>query len=148
MAINHLADIRNGSVDRSNIRGIRMALNAAWRIDRGYSTSATTRHTAPLADEMLQAIHTHQPRVIGALHDSGLNVLRAPRWRKRFSDSQRATIAGDRLHFALVDWIDVHRGAFVPVYEARSTAGAFRFSNIPWQTASAYGLESGPQVTE
>jgi len=148
MAINHLADIKRGTVTASNIRGIRMALNAAWRIAAGYSTSATTRYTAPLADEMRQAIRLHHPTVTGALHTSRLAILRSKRWRNRFTAKQLAIINDSRVRFDLVGWIDINGGEHVPVYRVIGFKGSFKFYNIPWQSAVAYGCETGPQVME
>jgi len=143
MAINHLADIKRGVVTASNVHGIRMALNAAYRIAHGHSTSAATRYTAPLADEMRQAIRCYHPTVTGPLHTSGLAVLRSKRWRNRFTAEQLAIIDDSHVRLDLVEWIDINRGAHVPVYRVIGFKGSFKFYNIPWQSGG-----NGPQTME
>jgi hypothetical protein len=150
MARNHLADIRAGRVDRGNIIGIRKGLNALARYARGYSigTTAPRAATDGTAQQYESAIERYQPFVTGELLISGFALLESPRWRNRFNTLERETIADiDTIRLARFDWIDpLH---CVPVYRVKGCNGHdFLYRNIPWQSALAYGLESGPIVTE
>lgn len=145
----HLAAIKAGNVTKSNVIGIRKAINAGERRYSGLSVSATAPRVAPWqASELESALTDYEPRVSGELHDSGLAILRNPRWRKRFSERQHEIIS--RLdHFRLVrfDRIGAHDQASVPVYRVCDGEGnSFDFRNVPWQSADAYGEESGPVV--
>ncbi len=151
MTNKHLLAIRSGTIERTNIIGIRKALNAAYREVRGYSNGLTTPrlafepHTLATIERQTREL---RPVVTGQLHDTGQALLRDKRYRKRWNARQSAIIASPDLHFRLADWIDVARGHYVPVYEAISVDGSFEFYNIPWQSAVAFGLETGPQITE
>lgn len=84
--------------------------------------------------------------LVGPLHDSGLKVLRNPRYAKRWTARQQLTIA-NLDHFELLRFDRVGRRYSVPVYRAVSrSGGSFAFRNIPWQTAYYSGLDDGPRV--
>lgn len=143
----HLAAIEAGAVTKTNVIGIRKALNVAERQYQSLSTSRTSpRVSNEDASELLRAIRRHEPEVTGELHESGLKVLRSPRWRKRWTEREAAII--ERLYrFGLVrfDFIGRDRLNAVPVYRAiASTGESFLFRNIPWQSAYYMGEESGP----
>lgn len=145
----HMAAIRSGFITKTNVIGIRKALNTASRIGYGYSTSATAPRVTPreaIALEMV--LEATEPQVIGDLHDSGLKVLRNPRYRKRFNEKQHGII--DRLHhFKLVRFDYIGRNGFqcVPVFRAVDATGqSFHFRNIPWQSAFSLGEESGSVI--
>lgn len=150
----HLAAIEAGEVTRANIIGIRKLLNGAVRRANGWSVGMTTPlGTLDQADEILDAIRKHRPRVIGELHTGGLAVLRSKRHAKRLAEFAPSIAALD--HFRLVDFNQLGRdGAYsVPVYSAWSTIPpkgdaldggtyeAFRFRNIPWQSGG-----NGPEI--
>lgn len=150
MTNRHLAAIRAGRVTRSNIIGIRKALNALARVQRGYSIGQTAPRAATdgTALEYEPAIECYQPLVTGELLLTGITLLESPRWRSRWSDAEREIIADiDTIRLTRFDWInELH---CVPVYRVTGCNGdSFLYRNIPWQTAWAYGLESGPTVTE
>lgn len=143
----HLAAIRAGTVTKSNVIGIRKAFNAFERERAGYGNSTTApRMTADDYSAIECALRENPPRVAGELHDSGLKVLRNPRYAKRWTERQAGII--DKLdHFKLAgfEWIDATH--CVPVYRAVTGAGdSFAFRNLPWQTAYYMGGESGPVV--
>jgi hypothetical protein len=145
----HLAAIEAGQVTKSNVIGIRKALNAAERARYGYGNGATSPRVDPQGNdtsELLRAIRRHEPEVTGALHESGLKVLRSPRWRKRWTEREAAII--ERLYrFSLVRFDFIGRDGLhaVPVYRAiASTGQSFLFRNIPWQSALYMHEESGP----
>lgn len=146
-AARHLAAIRSGQITKSNIIGIRKILSQVWRIRRGPFGNRCNARFAD-ADAIMQAIYNAHPTVTGELHTSGLAVLRNRRYAKRWTERQATIIASEHIRFDLVDFIDVQRGHFVPVYRIVTFAGSFDFYNIPWQSATAYGLETGPQITE
>lgn len=142
----HMAAVQFGKVEKTNIIGIRKAINAMKQGD----------WPAEIIDAQFaleQAIAEHRPIVVGTLHDSGLKVLRNPRYAKRWEQWQQQAIdAFD--HFKLLRFDRVgNRGRYsVPVYAvwAKAPGGgtyqAFAFRNIPWQTAHYGGLDDGPRV--
>lgn len=143
----HLDAIASGKVMRTNIIGLRKALNEFERARNRYSRSTTaTQITAEEYSEAERLIKLHHPTAIGELHTNGLSVLRNPRYRSRWNDEQRRVIDSN-CHFELVrfDWLtSVH---CVPVWRAVSPAGEhFTFRTIPWQTAWSLGLGDGPCV--
>ncbi len=137
----HLAAIQAGNVTKTNIIGIRKALNAMDRRSRGYSTGPTCPQlTFEECDEILGALYRHKPKVTGELHDSGIKVLRNRRYAKRLAPYAEI-IASDDLAFKLIDFEDVARGYYVPIYEAASAKGSFAFRNVAWQSGG-----DGPEI--
>ena len=139
----HLAAIESGNVTKTNVIGIRKALNAAWRISRGYSggrCNATPQDAAAL----IEALERRKPIVRYDLHASGVRILTGKRYAKRLAPvaDKIAALMG----FSLVGYEDVGRGQYIPIYEAWGYAGKFLFRVIPWQTANYLGLESGPVI--
>ena len=73
----HLAAIRAGEVDRSNVNGIRKLLNGAARREAGYPVGMSTpKGTMEEADEVLAELEHRRPKVVGDLHETGLKLLR------------------------------------------------------------------------
>lgn len=140
----HLDAIRAGAVAKTNVIGLRKLLNASVREATGWSIS-TTACVVDLddLDTIVSAIGEHRPRVIGELHESGLAVLRNPRYAKRLQ-WQRSFI-GRIDHFRLVrfDGIGRREDHYVPVYSVHDAAGShlFTFRNIPWQSGG-----DGPEI--
>jgi hypothetical protein len=141
----HLAAVQSGKVDKTNVIGIRKAINE-WSETRTIRTE--------IIDALFElecAIRDHPPTVAGALHDSGLKVLRNPRYAKRWTDLNSATSSINADHFELVRFDRVGmRGRYsMPVYRVVSYDGrSFTFRNIPWQTAYYSGLDDGPRVVD
>jgi hypothetical protein len=138
----HLAAVNAGTVEKTNIIGIRKAINELER---------NARNPPEESDALFElecAIKEHRPRVTGALHDSGLKVLRNPRYAKRWNEREAGIIS--RLHhFELIRFDRVGpRGRYgQPVYRAVDVVGqSFAFRNIPWQTAYYGGLDDGPRI--
>ena len=143
----HLAAINHGQVTKTNVIGIRKALNAFYRLKEGWSVSSTCPKIS--YDEMRElnaSLEAKRPIVRGDLHASGVRLLYDRRNKKRLAAvaDKVAALCG----FSLVGFVDVHRGHHVPVYEAWGNAGKFTFYNVPWQAALAYGLETGPVVVQ
>lgn len=146
----HLAAIAFGAVTKSNVIGIRKAINHVERLRAGWSGNRSNVTPAE-ADAIEAALADREPAIADtALHNSGLKLLRSPRWRKRFSEEQLAIINDRHVLFSLVRFDRIGpRGMYaVPVYRAASFGGSFLFRNIPWQSASAYGEESGPTIVQ
>lgn len=138
----HLDAIASGEVCQTNIVGMRKILNHVARLRKGYSAH---RSNATLADgrAIEKALAACSPMVVGDLHQSGLERLRAPRYAKRWNDAQRAIIRNEpNFYLVWFDWIDpLH---CVPVYCVQSPGGqSFLFRNIPWQSGG-----DGPEVLE
>jgi hypothetical protein len=140
----HLAAVQSGTVTKTNVIGIRKAINELER---------NAWNPPELTDALFDlecAMQERRPRVAGELHESGLKVLRNPRYAKRWTDAQRAIINYPLLEFRLVRFDRVgSRGRYsIPVYQAigDERMGSFTFRNIPWQTAYYLGEEDGPRV--
>jgi hypothetical protein len=140
----HLAAIESGNVTKTNVIGLRKALNHVARLEAGLSGNRCNA-TADEVRAAVAALKRLEPLVRGELHASGVRLITSPRWRKRFNAAESAVIAS--LHgFRLVrfDFIDSYQ--VTPVYRACGESGSFLFRNIPWQTAHYGGHESGPEV--
>lgn len=137
----HLAAIQSGEVTRTNVIGIRKAINAAERKANGWSVPRGAMPPAQ-AWELEAWVEREQPRVVGDLHDSGLTVLRNKRYAKRLA--QYADVIEWPDHFELVrfDRIGSRGGYAVPVYRlVGANGGSFKFMNIPWQSGG-----DGPEI--
>lgn len=142
----HLAAIQSGLVTKSNIIGIRKAINTDARLRHGYSTGVTSpKVDANDAIEIERAIGEFRPFVDDALKASGLRVLQDRRYRKRWNAAQAKVIENIK-SFRLVNFWGIDGAHIVPIYEAISHFGSFQFFVIPWQTAYALGELSGPQL--
>lgn len=72
----HLADIRSGEITKTNVIGIRKALNEYE--SRRYSRSSTApQWTLEQVDTIKRAIDLHKPLVTGELHTSGIAAIAA-----------------------------------------------------------------------
>ena len=145
MANKHLEAILAGEVTKTNVTGIRKAINAMERRREGYSTSRTSPRLTP--DDVFaieQALAEHEPVVVGELHETGLKLLRSPRYAKRLAQV-KAIVDSPALHFKLVAFDRIGpRGEYaVPVYRAHRGDASFLFRNIPWQSGG-----DGPEVLE
>ncbi len=145
----HETAIRTGLVTKTNMIGLRKTINA---MEKGQSLSGwrSRNGAAPDADkvfEVEQLLQDREPHVVGELHDTGVKLLRSPRYAKRWNEKQAGIIA--RLHhFSLVrfDRIKPHGYGWisVPVYRAADATGQnFLFRNIPWQSGG-----NGPEICE
>lgn len=149
----HLDAINAGTVDKTNVIGIRKAINHVERLRAGYSGNRSSV-TPEQADALEYAIRLHRPRVVGELHETGLKVLRSPRYAKRWTDWQRKAI--DALdHFRLVGFERIDGTHATPVYAVWAkvppkgdaldggTYEAFWFRNVAWQSGG-----NGPEIVE
>lgn len=135
----HTAAVNAGTVDKTNVIGIRKAVNA---MESGNWPAAMV----DAQFELERAIAERRPTVTGSLHDTGLKVLRNRRYAKRWNEFQASVIA-DVDHFELIRFDRIGRRYSVPVYRVVSSDGrSFAFRNIPWQTAYYGGFDDGPRV--
>lgn len=143
MAHNHLADIKAGTVTKTNVIGIRKALNAASRTDNNWSNGCTSpRLTWIELDVILSALHSDQPIVTGELHETGVAQLTSKRYRKQLSEF--ADVIADIDHFRLVAFepIDPRETHWTPIYRCIGANGhSFAFRNVPWQSGG-----NGPEI--
>lgn len=143
----HLAAVKSSEITKSNVIGIRKAMNAYERKASRYSISRTSPEwTDSQVTEIERALDQHKPRVAGELHETGLALLRSPRYRKRLASVAEIIAGLDHFRLVRFDYLDngLHR---VPVYRAIAGDGRrFTFRNIPWQTAFCMDLESGPTI--
>jgi hypothetical protein len=134
----HIAAIRAGKVTKTNVIGLRKAFNADARRNGGLSTSITapnmTREELEQAQDLMKR---RQPKVSGALHASGLKLLRSPRYAKIMAALPEAT------GFRLVRFDRFDDWHVVPVYRATGPRGSFVFRNIPWQSGG-----KGPEILQ
>lgn len=141
----HLRAICGNAVTRSNVIGLRKAFNHCARLDQGLSgnRSAVTQEEAKRLDS---ALAEKQPRVVGELHDSGLKLLRDPRYKKLWTPEQAAAI--ERLaFFRLLPFTYLDALHCVPTYRAFTDSGpAFAFYHVPWQAALYGDFDAGPHI--
>jgi hypothetical protein len=136
----HMAAIVSGEVTKTNIIGVRKALNANSRRERGYSIGrCSPQFTFEQCDELLSAIHKYQPRVVGELHEGGIKALRNKRYAKQLA--VYAPLIATVVYFRLVDWQEWKDGYWTPVWEAVSPGKGFQFVNVPWQSGG-----NGPEI--
>lgn len=132
---NHLAAITKGVVDKSNVIGIRKALSAAERRERGYSVGSTApKLTRKECNAIERALAEREPRVTGPLVETGLARLRNPRYRKRLECV--ADVIDGLTHFCLVGF-----DGGTPIYKACSAKRSFLFKNVAWQSGG-----DGPEL--
>lgn len=136
----HLDAIRAGEVTKANVIGIRKAINHVNRLEAGLSGN---RCNATWADVWLveAEIAKDPPKVIGTLHDTGLQLLRSPRYAKRLAPYQDLIEWPKR--FELLRFERLGDGLHVyPVYRlVGENGGTMTFRNIPWQSGG-----QGPEV--
>lgn len=140
--INHLESIKAGTVTKSNVIGIRKAINAMERRAFGASVSSTApKLTSRDVAAIERALADVEPIVTGELHDSGLKLLRSPRYRKRLESVR--DIIENLESFRLVAYDRIGRSGThsVPVYRATGGGRSFLFRNIPWQSGG-----DGPEI--
>ena len=151
----YLDAIKRGEVTRGNILGLRKLINASERKARGLPISATSAAVdMDELDTIESAIALHCPLVTGDLHESGLAVLRNPRYKNRLQDYVHEA---DIKNFRLVRFDRIGRSGMncVPVYQVWAAIPpkgdamdegsylAFNFRNIPWQSGG-----EGPEILE
>jgi len=101
----HMRAICSDNVTKTNLIGLRKALNHGARLDArlsGNRCNVTREETATLLDAVLE----RQPRVTGELDDSGRKLLRSRRYAKRLAPVADVI---DKLEcFRLIgfDWLD------------------------------------------
>ena len=139
----HLAAIKAGVITKSNVIGLRKALNQTARHDAGWSVSRNaTILTAEQCEALFDALAEHKPIVSGELHESGVKQLTARRYRNQLK--AYADVTADIQRFRLIGFEAIGRCGeyYVPVYQAENTAGArMPFINIPWQSGGR-----GPEI--
>lgn len=141
----HILAIESGNVTKTNVIGLRKALNHVERLRQGWSGNRSNA-TLDETRAALEALERRKPLVRGELHASGVRLLTDKRYKKRLASvaDKIAALQG----FCLVDFVEIADCQYTPVFEAWGDAGTFRFYSIPWQTAYWKGLEGGPQLME
>lgn len=150
----HKDAILSGEVSKTNVIGLRKALNASERERQGWGNGRTSpKDHWQDVQEVVSLLPKHRPLVVGELHDSGIEVLRNPRYRKRWTEYQQRVIAGPNVRFRLVrfDRLGDYGQYAAPVYQVcryynnagwpRGSYDSFCFRNVPWQAGG-----NGPEV--
>jgi len=141
----HIEAIKSGTVTKTNVIGIRKALNTYERMVHGWSVSRSApRVTSSETFEVQFQLASVKPLVTGELHDSGIKHLQQKRYAKQLA--QVADIVADIRNFRLVKF--VYRGTrneySYPVFRCYSNAGYwFDYVNIPWQSGG-----NGPEILD
>jgi hypothetical protein len=133
----HAVAIASGNVDKSNVIGLRKAINADARRSARLSVSPSSPKLqgAELA-ATLDLLAQREPLVRGELHASGVRLLTDKRYAKRLQPVAEIVATLDGFRLVRFDWLDdLH---CFPVYRAIGRAGSFLFRSLPWQ-AVAYG---------
>lgn len=140
----HLDAIASGQVTASNIIGIRKAANHVARLRQGWSGYRSNATPAEVT-AAFQALAKGEPLVRGESHAAGVRVLNNRRYANRWTAQERRVI--ETLHgFRLAGFECLDDSHHVPVFRALGETGSFLFRNVPWQSADALGVESGPVV--
>lgn len=141
----HIAAIKAGEVSKTNVIGIRKALNALARTNHNWSNGRTCPHiTNDEAVTVSDLLTSLKPRVYGELHDTGKTLLQNKRYRRQLESV--AHIIADIESFRLIGYEEMGRyGEYnVPVYRAYDSQGnSFPFYVIPWQSGG-----KGPEIAE
>lgn len=139
----HLAAIRAGEIDRTNIIGLRKTLNANARKAAGFSTGATDpKATEDQIFEALALIDRNNPRVIGDLHKTGVAMLQNRRYAKQLAGFEDVIAWPDYFQLCRFDWLGRWGEYAVPVYRlVGQNGGTFKFRTIPWQSGG-----NGPEI--
>jgi hypothetical protein len=140
----HLAAIQSGTINRTNVIGLRKLINASERTAAGWSIGVTASAVdMDSLDDIESAIAEHLPRVTGELVETGIAQLQNKRYAK-----QLARVAEHLQHvaqFRLAGFDRIGRNSVhsVPVYRAYDGSGGylFTFRNIPWQSGG-----NGPEL--
>lgn len=139
----HIAAIKSDAVDKSTIAGLRKAINAMERRNRGWSIGHTATHmTDAEFDYVTTLLMERPPRIVGALHDSGVALLKSKRYRRQLAGVMH--VVDDLKEFRLVgfEYVGRHLDRVTPVYRAINSRGNyFDYTNLPWQAGG-----NGPQV--
>ena len=140
----HLAAIESGNVTKTNVIGLRKAINHIGRINAGWSGNRC-KATAAEVSHALERLEAVKPLVRGELHESGVRLVNSPRYRKRL---ERVAETVEFLQeFRLVGYEAIRAHHWTPIYRAVSVNGGwFEFYNLSWQSAAAFGEESGPVI--
>lgn len=140
----HMAAIKAGVVTRTNVIGLRKIINADARRRYDLDVSPTCpKYTHAEVEALESALAKHEPRVTGALHDTGVKLLQSPRYRKRLADVAHIVAKLDSFRLVSFDRIGNHGLQSIPVYRACAGRKSFLFRNIPWQSGG-----NGPEVMD
>lgn len=136
----HLDAIHAARIDKGNVIGIRKALQHVDRLRMGYRGNRSNVKPDE-ADALETALEACRPLVTGELHDTGLKVLRNPKYAKRFNEEERCVIESAAAKFQLLRFDRI--GRYVqPVYRISDDRGRyFIFRNVPWQSGG-----NGPEI--
>lgn len=128
-------------VSRSNIIGIRKALNNAARWEAGWSCNKGMIDPERAA-QLLSAVYRHIPAVDGQQLAFGRAYLRKPRNMRKLTDYQRDIVTSDAPLIFLVDYLEGPNRTFRPVFRVERLYGGghFCYTVTPWQ-AGGDGLE-------
>ena len=139
----HIDAIASGSVTKTNIIGLRKALNAEGRRRAGLSVSTTCPKVS--GDDIylaLAMIDRDRPKVVGELHDSGVKLLQNKRYAKRLANYEDVIAWPSHFELCGFDRLGLYGHYAVPVYRlVGQNGGSFKFRNIPWQSGG-----NGPEL--
>jgi hypothetical protein len=140
----HLAAIQSGTIDRSNVIGLRKLINASERKYAGWSIGVTASAVdLDSLDAIESAIAEHLPRVTGELVETGIAQLQNKRYARQLANVAEHLQDVAQFRLARFDRIGRNGVHSVPVYRAYDSTGGylFTFRNIPWQSGG-----NGPEV--
>lgn len=139
----HLTAVSQGAVTKTNVIGLRKALNLEARLSNGWSVRKTAKPvTEEQFDRFWALLKKHRPVVTGELHETGVKQITARRYRKQLS--AYVDVLDDIQVFRLIGFKAIGRRDehFIPIYEAVNSKGKrMPFVNIPWQSGG-----KGPEI--
>jgi hypothetical protein len=136
----HLDAIRSGKVEKTNVIGLRKALNSMERASRGLSPDRTTPLSAHEYGVLCDALTDNKPRVIGEMHKTGLKLLQSKRYRRQLESVSE--IVSEIVSFHLVGFDIDESGHATPVFRAKGKSGkSFPYICRSWQAGG-----NGPEI--
>jgi hypothetical protein len=135
----HLDAIKSGEVTKTNVIGIRKAIN---RVERLTDFTPDTDDLLNDVFAIVEALVKYKPRVSPDLHASGLKLLLDKRNYKHVDVVGHLLDDIDEFRLVAFDRHGPRWQYSVPFYEVVTKSGkSFGFRNIPWQSGG-----KGPEV--
>jgi hypothetical protein len=138
----HIDAIASGEVTKTNIIGLRKAMNATVFPHLYCKRLAASSDLIEQVYLALAMIDRDNPKVVGDLHDSGVKTLQNKRYAKRLAEYQDVIEWPSHFELCGFDKIGAYGQYVVPIYRLTGqNGGTFKFMNIPWQSGG-----NGPEI--
>lgn len=102
----HMAAIASGNVTKTNVIGLRKAVNHVERLAKGWSGNRCAATPSEVA-AALEALGAKTPIVRGELHASGVRLLTDRRYRKRLASCPKCSAAIGKAKLAKLPMVEL-----------------------------------------